>query len=628
MDSKLSSNRHLLWHVFAFLGYLALTLAFARPPVQGPGPHLASDLGDPLFNLVVLKWGIHEMHHGLRGFWDMPYFFPAHQVTTYSDHLLGPAAFSTLFTAAGLSPITAYNLFFLGSFVLCGFNTWYVLRRRGLGVAAAFLGGCMFAFSPFRWDQISHVQVLLMHWIPVALWSWDRLLTGPSWRRAGVFFLFYVLHVTGGSYLGYMIHYPMLVLLLYRAPALWIGKSKGDRLRALRVLIPTGAACGAVLAGLYLPYLRAAGHQERTPLEIQIFGASLLSYVTAGVNTWYGQIAEPWRRPENTLYAGILPTLLALLAAWHGWKRHRAPLLRPLSLPRRIVLWVLTGLTVIAWIESELRVWTIAKALRAPAVEILSNHRLGVFALAAGLLAAVLLRAWGGSWPVRLADLDPWDRGLLVSGLLCFLLTFPLVYLPLMRVIPGLSGMRVPARFYAFVSFSLVYFAARELDRLLRQADPGRRRLAAGLAALLLLVDITPRRVPWEPLPDEAHFPAVYHWLAEQDGVRGVLELPFQDNSTDILSMYYATLPWKPLVNGYSGYIPDHYIRLQMECCYPLPDPVQTERLRDWGVTHVLLHKNVLGMRWQRRSARRWADQPGVSVEYEDEKDRVYRIAR
>jgi hypothetical protein len=670
MPSKPPSNRDLLWHVLAFLGYLALTLAFARPPVQGPGPHLASDLGDPLFNLVVLKWGIHEMRNGLHGFWDMPFFFPAHQVTTYSDHLLGPAAFSTLFTAAVPDPVAAYNLLFLGSFVLCGFNTWYVLRRCGLGMVAAFLGGCMFAFSPFRWDQISHVQVLLMHWIPVTLWSWDRLLAGPSWRRAGAFFLFYVLHVTGGSYLGYMIHFPMLVLLLYRAPALWMGKNAGDRLLTLRVLIPTGAACGAVLAGLYLPYLMAAGHQARTPLEIQIFGATLLSYVTAGGNNWYGHLADPWRRPENSLFAGILPTLLVLLAAWHGWKRHRTPPLRPLSLPRRTALWVLTGLTVLAWVESELRVWEISGALRAPALEILSNHRLGVFALATGLLAVILRRAWGGNQPVRLADLDPWDRGLLVSGLLCFLLTFPLVYLPLMRVIPGLSGMRVPARFYAFVSFSLVYFAARALDRLLRPLTPipspipsphpgegrplpsavavppspggregmgeggqggeGRAKpwLVAGLAAALLLIDITPRRVPWEPLPDEAHFPAVYHWLARQNGVRGVLELPFQDNSTDILYMYYATLHWKPLVNGYSGYIPDHYIRLQMDCCYPLPDPVQTERLRDWGVTHVLLHKNTLGMRWQRRWARRWADQPGVAVEYEDEKDRVYRIAR
>jgi hypothetical protein len=91
--------------------------------------------------------------------------------------------------------------------------------------------------------------------------------------------------------------------------------------------------------------------------------------------------------------------------------------------------------------------------------------------------------------------------------------------------------------------------------------------------------------------------------------------------------MYAATLHWKPLVNGYSGYIPDHYADLMQNCCSPVPNPEQLERLRQWGVTHVLLHKNSLDARWKKRWARRWADEPGISVDYEDDDDRVYRIA-
>lgn len=619
-DHPVSRRRALAWHGLAFLSYLVLTLLYMRPAAQVLGTHLAPDPGDPLFNMVVLKWGIHEMRTGMHGFWDLPFFFPARGVTTYSDHLLGPAAFATLFTTVVPNPLAAYNLLFVGSFVLCGFNTWYVLRRCGVGIAAAFLGGCMFAFSPFRWDQMSHLQVLLMHWIPVTLWAWDRLLAGPSWRRAALFLLFYVLHVTGGSYLGYMIHFPMLVLLLYRAPALL----QGGRLKpALKVLLPTGLAAALVLAAVYVPYLRAAGHQARTPLEIQVFGASLVSYFTPTTSNLYGSWAESWRRPENSLFAGFLATVLACLAARRGWKRLRTPPVRPLPPLRRIVLLLLTGLTAVGWVIGELRVWEIAGVLTAPEIPGLSAHRLGVLTLAAGVLALGLRRIWGGDWPLRLSGLDPWERGLLVSAILCFLLTFPLVYLPLMRVLPGLSGMRVPARFSAFVSFPLVYFAARELDRL-----TAGRRLAAGAIAALLLLEVTPWPINWEPLPGEAQFPAVYHWLARRNDVNALLELPIPDHSGDIQSMYYATLHWKPLVNGYSGYIPDHYVNLEMNCCYPLPDPEQLQRLRNWGVTHVLLHKNVLDTRWKRRRAWRWATEPGIAVEYEDKKDRVYRIAR
>jgi len=612
-------------HALAFLGYLTLTLVFMRPAARVLATHLAPDPGDPLFNLVVLKWGIHELRSGMHGFWDLPFFFPARQATTFSDHLLGPAAFATLFTAVIPNPLAFYNILLLGSFVLCGFTTWFVLRRSGLGAAAAFLGGCMFAFSPFRWDQLSHLQVLLMQWIPVTLWSWDRLLAAPTWRRAVPFVLFYALHVTGGCYLGYMIHYPLLVILLVRAPALW----RSGRVRqTLAVLIPVGALAALLLATIFLPYLRTAQKQARMPVEILDYGASLASYVTlTGQNLYAGWWSARWQRPENTLFAGVLPTVLALLAAWRGWRRLRTPPRRPLLRSQRALLLVLAGLAAGAWVLGELRVWYPFVGLPAPDLELLSRHRLGVFALVAALLALTLRRLWGGNWPLRLGDLDPWKRGVLLSGILCFLLTFPLLYLPLMRVIPGLAGMRVPARFYAFVSFSLVFFAACELDRCLRALAPARRRLATGLVAALLLLELTPRPINWEPLPQGAEVPDVYGWLAQQKSVDALLELPLRDNTTDILYMYFATFHWKPLVNGYSGYIPVHYWELMESCCYPLPDPAQLAQLRRWGVTHVLLHEDALDKPWKRRAAREWADQSGIAVEYEDGTDRVYRIA-
>jgi hypothetical protein len=606
-------------HAFAFLGYLALTLFFLRPAAAVLATHFAPDPGDPLFNLFVLKWGVHEMRTGMHGFWDAPMFFPAHGATTFSDHLLGPAAFATLFTLIVPNALAAYNLLFLGSFVLCGFNTWFVLRRSGVAAPVAFLGGCMFAFSSFRWDQLSHIQVLLMQWIPVTLWSWDRLLAAPSARRGVLFFLFYALHVTGGSYLGYMIHFPLLVLLAFRAPDWW----RSGRVReALRVMIPVGLAAGLLLAALYVPYLTDARKRARMPSEILEFGASLVSYVTpAPANLYAGWWAAGWKRPENSLFAGFLPTLLALLAAAHGWVH--APPLRPLSRGRLAVLAGLGALVAAAWLLGEVRVWAHFAHATAPDLELLSAHRLGVFAAAAALLAFGLRRSWGGNWPLRLAEIDPWERGVLVSGALCFLLSFPLVYLPLMRVIPGLSGMRVPARFAAFVSFSLVYFAARELDRRLRGLSPAGRRLAAGLVAALLILDLAPRPVEWRPIPP---VPAVYRWLARQPDVTALLELPLGSYTDSILPLYFATFHWKPLVNGYSGYLTDDYVHLRETCCWPLPDDEVLARLRGWGVSHILLHRRSLNRPWKRREARRWAKRHGVRVEYKDAAVLVYRI--
>src|SRR6185436_1535238 len=212
----------LVQHALAALAYLGLSLYYLRPIWRVFRDHIAPDPGDPWLVLTVLKWGMHQMRLGMPDFWNLPFFFPARGVTTYSDSLLGPAAFGTLLTSLfpGVTAVAVYNLLFLSSFVLCAWGTWYVLRRSGTGAAAAFLGGCIFAFSSYRWDQTSHAQMLLMGLIPLTLWTWDRLLEAPSLRRAALFLLFFLLHETGGSYLAYMILFPMAVMLAVRAPGL------------------------------------------------------------------------------------------------------------------------------------------------------------------------------------------------------------------------------------------------------------------------------------------------------------------------------------------------------------------------------------------------------------------------
>ncbi len=670
-------TRAVLLHALAFVGYAALTLLYLRPAARVLATHLAPDPEDPLFVLVVLKWGIRQWHLGLPDFWNMPFFFPARGVATYSDHLLGPAALAALFTAVVPNVLLAYNLLFLGSFALSGWSTWYVLRRTGLGIPAAFLGGCLFAFAPFRWDQMSHLAILLMQWIPLTLWTWDRLLTQPTWRRALAFLPFYVLHVTGGSYLAYMIHLPLAIQLLCRVPAL----RRNGWLRSFRVLVPVGVLCAWVLAAVFLPYLHGS-HQKRSRTEIQIFSASLVSYLTPSDRNSYDVLwPAGLRRAENILFPGILVSVLAIAAVRRIRQRERPTTpSRFAALPRRrqLVLVGLGLLSTVAWIGGELRTWVFSGKLEPSAVDrralaalafgvgmtvlviawrtrrdlallgvgallggaalwgalrwrhvplaAFSTYRLGVVVICSSLLIWLLWRRWTPGVPRFLATLDPWHRGLLISGVVCFLLSFPMIYLPMLKILPGLSGMRVPARFFPFVLFPLVVLAAGELDRRWRAARPERRRAFALVAAALVLLEVAPRRVSWGPLPSDEALAPVYHWLAHQPAVDAILELPLGERASDISYMYAMTLHWVPLVNGYSGYLADHYAQLAQSCCFPVPTAEQLQTLRSWGVTHVVLHETRLAKRWERRSADAWAE-PGVSIEYEDGTDRVYRIA-
>jgi len=229
-----------------------------------------------------------------------------------------------------------------------------------------------------------------------------------------------------------------------------------------------------------------------------------------------------------------------------------------------------------------------------------------------------------------------------LSGFACFALTFPVVYVPLARFVPGLDGMRVPARFYAFVSLAVALFAARGIDGLLGRLRrvPARRALGVGvlvIVASVLAVELAPRPVTWVPLLREEDFPPVYSWIQQQNDVRAVLELPIRRNWRENAAMYYSTLCWKPIANGYSGYEPWMH-KMIADSIHLYPDRRSIDLLRRMGITHILAHVDEIRQRGQ-TGARELEDferelATGPDRELErvyanpDEEVRVYRILR
>jgi hypothetical protein len=604
----------------AFLGFLAISLWYLRPIWQHFATRIAPDLGDPLFNLVVLEWGAGAIRNGWANFWNLPIFFPEQGATAYSDHLLGPAVLSVLLSPLLPNTIAAYNLLFLSSFVGCGLSTWWVLRRAGSASVCAFCGGCIFAFSSFRWDQLSHLQVLWMLWIPPVLWTFHRLLDRPNGRRAVTFALFYALHATGGCYLAYMIHVPLLVLLAQRARALRRDATPLD----WRILIATGLCCAAILAAVAWPYLGRSSAQKRRPAEILRHGAAVTSYLSPSDNNLYGKFASAWRRPENTLFTGLLPTAIALGTLPWAWRRRRNPPLRPISRRHRVAIVTFGTLASLCFLVGELRTWAYARQ-QAFEVPHLRGYKLGVILLLSLALALALRRRWGGNWPLQFRGVPPFERALAVSTLACGLLTFPTIYLALMRNVPGLDGMRVPTRFFAFVSFGIAWFVAQQLARWQLRLPLGRRNLAAAAFACLLVVDLAPIALPWPELTAKRDLAPVYHWLATARDVTAVLELPLGEYTTYLPYMYAATLHQKPLVGGYSGFIAPHFEALRQTCCHPVPDSADLERLRGWGTSHVLVHVSRPGVI---KKVLRWAKQDGIQLEFQQGDDYLFRIQR
>ncbi|HSS75625.1 MAG TPA: hypothetical protein VLV54_02670, partial [Thermoanaerobaculia bacterium] len=360
--------------------------------------------------------------------------------------------------------------------------------------------------------------------IPLTLWFWDRLLVERTVKNAALFLLFYLLNLSGGCYIAYMIHFPLAAIFACRA---FEQRRELISFRSLRLFVPIALVAGAAGAALFLPYLRI-GHAlglTRTHAEIQEFGATLVSYFSPSYENWYfgkptrqflrsilGGIAELFFRSENSLFAGFLPTTFFFVGAVAAWRTRK------------------------------------------------EGRR------------------------------DVWARGLAWSGFVCFALSLSVVYEPLMRVIPGLTGMRVPARFYAFVSLTAVYFAARGVDLLMRRLPEPRMRAAVAVAlAAVLAVELAPRASDWEPLTKEEEMPEVYSWIRDQPTIHSLIELPIRQDIRENQYLYASTVHWKPIANGYSGYIPVSH-QVLFERIHYLPGPGGLDLLRSLWITHLLIH--------------------------------------
>ena len=421
------------------------------------------------------------------------------------------------------------------------------------------------------------------------------------------------------------------------------------RPRALAVLAPTALLALAATLALFQPYLRLAREMDMAREESVVVhnAAALASYMSPAPENvysprppralWSRARLPLWERPftrvENSLFPGFLATVFALVGIVAFARRYRTqpaanePRLASLRRAALATLLLVALLAVLLGDVYTLRLerdTALGRSLPAPSP--VTWTALGAAFAGSLALWTLLRRRWRGRPLLRWREVDPWERGLLISGAACLLLSFPLAYVPLMQVVPGMNGMRVPARFAALLAVTVVYFAARGVDvTLARLRRPAVRVLAVASFAALLAVELQARPVRWVPIPRERELPAVYHWLASRDGVGALLEVPMRAGGREAPYMYAATLHWKPIANGYSSFLPPSYQQLSAVVGRALPSAEALDLAASLGVTHLVVHGERLGPPARLRS---WEEQLGGRLLLVNAAgtDRVYRL--
>jgi hypothetical protein len=499
------------------------------------------DLGDPLLQIWTLKWDLHQLSRDPLRLYEANTFRPFPAPLAYSESMLAIALlFAPIWWLTG-NDVLAYNTVLLLTFAGSIVTATLLARQFTRWTAAALLAGLAFAFMPYRFGHLSHLNLLSLQWLPLVLLCLIRFLqTGRRGWAIGLTVAF-LLQALSSFYYAYLAAIACAVIVVVMLPRR-DGRSLRSRLIGLAVV---ALVVGLVMVPVSAPYfsVRQSLDFERTAQDVDEMAATPRSYLSVA--------------PESRLYRKRLP--------------ERYP--NPLFPGTAVLLLAAIGL---------------ATARGRPVAAIVAVGLTG-FILSFGLSLSVA----GREIPLPYAllyDYLPGARGL--RDVARF------------GVLPLLALAVLAAAGLGWVMDRLTAVARSVSTEAPPATGAWRRWAALGLASLVsvvTLVELASGSVRATPVERDAATMAPYAWLASQppglvmefpaDGVRGNV-------TRTTRYMYNSSYHWQPHLLGYSGFVPP----LHYELVANFPDDRRTATpslltvanvglLQDLDVRYVLFHR-------------------------------------
>ena len=209
-------------------------------------PQVASALPahhDVLLNAWIIAWDVHALLHQPLHLFDANQFYPHHNTLAYSENQLGSALLALPIILLTGEPLIAVNLLLLFSFAALGYGTYLLAYHHLRSVPGALAAGFIFAFAPFRFAHLPHVQLITIQWLPFTFLFLARYLDDRRRRDLAWFGVFYFLQMLTTMYVGAfmsvtIIAYLVLIALARRRQAPATLRSSGaTSLRSTRLRV-------------------------------------------------------------------------------------------------------------------------------------------------------------------------------------------------------------------------------------------------------------------------------------------------------------------------------------------------------------------------------------------------------
>ena len=321
MDQRLTASDRLL----ALLAYVVLALALTYPLVLRPATANRLDSPDALLNGWIVSWCLHQLPRDPLRLFDANIFYPEKGALALSENLLTGALLAAPAALFSSSPVLLFNAVLLAGFVGSGYAAFLLAHDLTGSRLASGLAGILFAFAPYRFAHIPHLQLQLAFGIPLMLCFARRILAGRGGLGSLVGFAASI-PLTFGSSVYYSVYGATVVplLALFELPAIEGGRRLG---RMARLGLAAGAGILAT-APLALPYWSKLGSgMTRSIATASEFEATGLDYVSS-----FSRLHEFLPKTNEPLFPGFVAIGLAAASLWP-----------PASERRRAWAWIAVG---------------------------------------------------------------------------------------------------------------------------------------------------------------------------------------------------------------------------------------------------------------------------------------------
>ena len=511
--------------------FLFLALASTWPLARHAHDHLPLGTEEaptvPLFNVWTVWWNADRAAEGFRGYWQAPIFHPAGNAFAFSEPMPLSVSAAPIILLGG-NRILAYNCLLLFSLWLNGWVACRLLRRLPMHPALPWLGGAMTTLLPLVHAWLGVLQLVPVFGILLAISALYRFARRPAAGRGvmlgGALALTYLLC----SYYGLF-----LTVTLAASGAFLLGR-RLLRWRTWTALLPGALVCLLLCLPVIVAQQRslAAAGMHYDLAYLSLLSAKPADYLAA---PWQ-QMFQPGGSPAAgqvgafKLCPGFLKIGLALFGAAFG-------LLRPGR-----------------------RRWTLFCLAMA----------LSSFLLSMGPLLQV-----GEARP----------------------------YLLLAEFFPGVAQIRNVFRFAIVTQLMTVLLAVSGLQAgmaITRRCTVGGKiwkaiRAAIVATGILAATEILPPAQPLHAPPDFSTSHSWLAWLKKETNERAIIAcIPFP-LKPDVASyrqeaewMNWQTFHGRRMVNGYSGYFPEHFRQLKWPMAQ-FPAKATISALMEMGVEYCVV---------------------------------------